>query len=103
MPKSRTALTGTHAVVDALMSDPARERFRFIEQVDMDRVVAAILRLTMEVSVLRDRIDTHESLAEKHGGYSLEDVESYRPTPEEEQGRAERRRTLVARVVRDLT
>lgn len=61
------------------------------------------LRLTVEVVVLRDRIDTHESLAEKHGDYSLADVESYRPTPEEEQRRAERRRTLVARVVRDLT
>ena len=103
MPKSKTALTSTDAIVDALMSDPARERFKFIEQVDMDRVVAAILRLTMEVSVLRDRIDTLESLAEKYGGYSLADVESYRPTPEEEQRRAERRRTLVARIVRDLT
>ena len=103
MAKSRSALTGTDAVVDALMSDPARERFKFIEQVDMDRVVAAILRLTMEVSVLRDRIDTHESLAEKHGGYSRADVESYRPTPEEEQRRAERRNALVARLVRDLT
>ncbi len=61
------------------------------------------LRLTMEVSVLRDRIDTHESLAEKHGGYSLADVESYQPTPEEEKRRAARRRTLVARIVRDLT
>ncbi len=61
------------------------------------------LRLTVEVAVLRDRIDTHESLAEEHGDYSLADVESYRPTPEEEQRRAERRRTLVARVVRDLT
>ena len=103
MPKSRAAVTGTDAVVDALMSDPARERFRFIEQVDMDRVVAAILRVTMEVSVLRDRIDTHESLAEKFGGYSMADVESYRPTPEEEQRRAERRSALVARLVRDLT
>ena len=103
MPKSTTALSGTDAIVDALMSDPARERFKFIEQVDMDRVVAAILRLTMEVSVLRDRIDTHESLAEKHGGYSQADVESYRPTPEEERRRAERRSTLVARLVRDLT
>ncbi len=61
------------------------------------------LRLTMEVSVLRDRIDTHESLAEKNGSYSSADVESYRPTPEEEQRRAERRTTVVARVVRDLT
>ena len=103
MPKSRTALTGTDAIVNALMSDPARERFKFIEQVDMDRVVAAILRLTMEVSVLRDRIDTHESLAERHGGYSLADVESYRPTPEEEKRRGQRRETLVARIVRDLT
>ena len=94
----------TDAVVDALMSDPVRgERHHFIDKVDMDRVVAALLRLTMEVSTLRDRLETHESLAAKGTAYSHDDVEAYMPTPEEERRRAEKRQHLISRLVRDLT
>lgn len=94
----------TDAVVDALLSDPTRgERHHFIDKVDMDRVVAALLRLSMEISVLRDRLDTHESLAAKAKAYSLEDVEAYRPTPTEEAVRNGRRKTLIARLMRDLS
>ena len=94
----------TDAVVDALMSDTSRNaRDHFIEQVDMDAVIAALLRLTMEVSTLRDRLDAHESLAAKGEPYGQEDVDAYRPTPEEEQRRLANRQHLISRLVRDLT
>jgi len=103
MKEKKDSLIDADAIVDALMSDPNRERHHFIDRVDMDRLVAAILRLTMEISVLRDRLSTHESLAAQHGGYSRDDVEAYAPTPAENQIRAESRQNLVARIVRDLT
>ena len=93
----------TKAIVDALMSDPSRERNHFIDQVDMDRVVAALVRLTMEVSVLRDRLDAHESLAAQHNLYTAEDVDGFKPSAEEETARGARRAQLIARLVRDLT
>ncbi len=94
----------TDAVVDALMSDTSRNaRDHFIDQVDMDAVIAALLRLTMEFSVLRDRLDTHECLAAKGKPYSPEDVEAYSPTAEEEQRRLANRQHLISRLVRDLT
>jgi hypothetical protein len=90
------------AVVDALMSDFSRQRYKFIDKVDMDRVVAAILRLGMEISVLRDRLDTHENLAGRSGGYTFAEVDAYQPTVEESERRNDRRAKLVARIVRDL-
>ena len=94
----------TEAIVDALMSDTSRNaRDHFIDKVDMDAVIAALLRLTMEVSTLRDRLDAHESLAGKGKPYNQEDVDAYRPTPDEEQRRANNRRQLISRLVRDLT
>ena len=94
----------TEALVNALMSDTSRNaRDHFIEQVDMDAVVAALLRLTMEVSTLRDRLGAHESLAATGKPYGQEDVDVYRPTPEEEQRRAANRQHLISRLVRDLT
>lgn len=94
----------TEAVVDALMSDTNRNaRDSFIDAVDMDRVVAALLRLTMEISTLRDRVDAHESLAAKGQPYSQADVDDYLPTPEEEKTRAAKRQQLISRLVRDLT
>jgi len=103
MGAKKDNIVDANAVVDALMSDPSRERHHFIDRVDMDRLVAAILRLTMEVSVLRDRLATHESLAAQYGGYSQDEVEAYNPTAEENQRRAQSRQNLVARIVRDLT
>ena len=96
-------LENTDAIVDALMSDVSRERHKFIDKVDMDRVVATLLRLTMEISVLRERLDAHEGLAKQHGVFGPADVDAYQPTPEEQDQRNERRSTLIARIVRDLT
>ena len=93
----------TKAIVDALMSDPSRERNHFIENVDMDRVVAALVRLTMEVSVLRDRLDAHESLSAQHNLYTAADVDAFKPSAEEDAARGNRRAQLIARLVRDLT
>lgn len=96
-------LAGVEATVDALMSNPLRERHKFIDQVDMDSIVAVLLRLGMEISVLRERLDAHESLAQKYGVYSFDEVDAYQPTAEEAQRRERRRKQLVARIVRDLT
>ena len=48
-----------------------------------------IMELSSEVSVMRDRLDTHERLSARKGLYTEDDVESFRPS-EEEADREER-------------
>ena len=85
----------------SMMHDPKRARPQFIRNVDMDKVVDALLRLSMEVSVIRDRLDIHEALAEQHG-IAADAVESFVATPEIEARRRERRERLVRGVISDL-
>jgi hypothetical protein len=94
----------TSALVEALMADPKRrEDHTFLQNVDMDRVVAALLRLTMEVSVLRDRLDTYERLGAAGKPVTPDTVEEFVPAPADEAVRLERRKQLIARLVRDLS
>lgn len=87
----------------SMVNDPQRRKPEFMPEPGQDKAVAAILRLAMEISVLRDRIDTHEALAESSGAYTQEDVEAYAPDPEREAKRAARRKTLIESLMHDLS
>ena len=87
----------------SLVNDPQRKKPEFLSEPGQDKTVAAILRLAMEISVLRDRIDTHEALAERSGGYKQEDVEAYMPDPERATMRAVRRKSLIESLIHDLS
>ncbi len=86
----------------ALMTDPARRKPAFVREEGMDKTLAAIMRLAMEISVLRDRLDTHEALAEQSGAYSSADVEAYRADPERAARRAMGRKKLIEALLHDL-
>ncbi|MFL2770726.1 MAG: hypothetical protein ACJZ9F_06935 [Rhodospirillaceae bacterium] len=44
-----------------------------------DQLFAMVMALTVEVSVLRERLDTQERVSEANGGISTEDIETYNP------------------------
>jgi len=61
-----------------------------------------VMELASEISVMRDRIDTHERLAAQHGVYSEDDVEKYRPSDEEAKAREEWRDRFLDRILKAL-
>lgn len=85
-----------------LVNDPERRKPQFLAEPGMDRAVAAIMRLAMEVSVLRDRLDTHEALAEKSGAYTSGEVDAYLADPERAARRAKARTRLIESLLHDL-
>jgi len=79
------------------------ERPRQITELNPDQLVAAILRLTMEISVLRDRLATHEQLLAEHGLLSPESIDEFAPNAEERQRRTAVRVSLIDSVLKDLS
>lgn len=67
-----------------------------------DQLVTAILRLTMEVSVLRDRLRSHEALLAEHGLISTKTVDQFEPDSEDKAARAASREQLIAQILGDL-
>lgn len=85
-----------------LHTAPHRLKPQFLDQPGLDGVIAVVLRLAMEVSALRDRLATHEALAEKSGAYSRADIDAYEPGQAENDMRRQARDALVAGIMRDL-
>lgn len=79
---------------------PARPRY--LQSQDADRAVMMILALTAEVSALRERLDTHERLADAAQAATTRAVEHFEPDGGVESQRAAARRTLIDRVARVL-
>ncbi len=61
-----------------------------------------VLALAAEVSALRDRLDTHERLADGNQLPATRSVEAYAPTEAAEAARASTRRSLIDRITRVL-
>ena len=61
-----------------------------------------IMELASEVSVMRDRLDTHERLAANKGIYTETEIESFRPTDEEAAQRSAWRSGFLDRLLKGL-
>jgi len=97
-------------VADANGSEPIKRirtakgrRPYFHEDANTDKIVAMLLALIGEVSVIRERLDTHERLAAKNQKASIKTVEKYKANDEVAQERAEWREGYIGRVLRILT
>jgi len=75
------------------------KRPRFHEQDSIDRLVSIVLALTSEVSVLRDRLDTVETLGSRAGWLAPGAVDGYVPGLEERKAREARREAYLGRVL----
>lgn len=72
----------------------------FFEDGNIDKLLAMIMALTGEVSVLRERLDTHERLAKKGRKATPENIEKYSPDAVVEEAREAVRVAMLNRVFR---
>ena len=84
------------------MSDQHVKSIR-LEHVAADQLASAVFRLVMEISVLRDRLHTHEQLLQEAGIISAGDIDAYRPDQATSQARIRASQQLIEGVFRDLS
>ncbi len=72
----------------------------FMENPESDQLLAMVTALVGEVSVLRDRLDTHERLAAAGKVATPEEIEAFRPDEAIEDQREASRVAMLQRVFR---
>ena len=70
----------------------------YLDERAVDNLAAAVVVLTQELSVVRDRLDTVERLIEQHGVFAQSEIEHFLPDAAAGKDRSERRRAYLARV-----
>lgn len=65
-----------------------------------DKLLSMVLVLTGELSVMRDRLDTVELLAEQRGVFLQSEIDLFEITPELHRLRDDRRAAYLARVMK---
>ncbi|MSO98177.1 MAG: hypothetical protein EXR11_08170 [Rhodospirillaceae bacterium] len=68
----------------------------------IDQLMAMVTALTAEVSILRDRVDTHERIAEKRKLFGRDEVDGYIPDTPVMAERSAQRQRLLRKVFRVL-
>ena len=68
----------------------------------VDQLMAMVLALTAEISILRERLDTPERLAAAKGVFSPPEVDKFLPSPEAMTERSAQRTRLMRKVFRVL-
>ncbi len=74
-----------------------------LDAASIAQLVAVSLRLAMEVTVLRDRLRSHEALLARQGLLSAEAVDQYEPPAAELAQRSAAARELVTALAADLS
>ena len=72
----------------------------FFDNPDVDKLLAMLMGLAGEVSVMRDRLDTIERLAAERELFSAADIEAYQPSTEVMNERARRRQEMLGEITR---
>jgi len=76
------------------------KRPNYFSDPDVDRLLAIVVPLIGEVAVLRDRLDTVERLAEKHGLFAQDEIEKFDPSTDQKHARDTWREQYLDRVFR---
>ena len=79
------------------------KRPAFHEQASIDRLIAMVLALTGEVSVLRERLRTVETLGERAGWLAPGAIDGFVPRQTDREAREGEREALLARVTHIMT
>jgi len=72
---------------------------KYLDDRSIDNLMAMIMTLTQEISVLRDRLDTIEHLLDEKETISSNDIDSFEPSDDLVEQRKERRQLLIKRVL----
>ena len=78
-------------------------RPQYLDSPDVDKVVMMMMALAAEVAVLRDRLDTHEALAEAGQASTGAAVERFVLTEQRQAKREAERHAMLKRLLRVLT
>jgi hypothetical protein len=79
------------------------DRLVYFDGADVDRVMAILLALVSEVASIRDRLDTHERVANAGLGPTQAEVEAYRPDAAAAADREAWRDAYIRRLFRVIT
>ncbi len=74
----------------------------YLDNPESDKLLAMLMALAGEVSVLRERLDTIERLVEAKGLISIEEIEAYEPDDQVAQEREQWRGAYIARLLQIL-
>ncbi|HLP89271.1 MAG TPA: hypothetical protein VK184_11860 [Nostocaceae cyanobacterium] len=74
----------------------------FLANQQTDQLFSMIIALMGEVSVLRDRLDTVERLAEAKGVILKQEIETYQPDTQAMEEREKQRSEYISRILRIL-
>ncbi|WP_287517678.1 hypothetical protein [Okeania sp. SIO2C2] len=72
----------------------------YLDNTDNDKLLAIIMALAGEVSVLRERLDTIEKLLVAKSIISSEDIENYQPDAQVNEEREQWRTDYITRILR---
>ena len=71
----------------------------YLDDNSVGNILAMVMTLTQEISVLTDRLDTIEHLIAKNGQIDLDDIDNFEPDYQLQEKRSERRKSLLKRVL----
>ena len=71
----------------------------YLDDNSVDNILAMVMTLTQEISVLTDRLNTIEHLIAKNGQIDLDDIDNFEPDYQLQEKRSERRKSLLKRVL----
>ena len=74
----------------------------FFDDPNIDRLVTMIMNMAAEISVLRERLDTHERVAAAKGAYTPADIEAYDPTDDVRTAREDWRNKFLDRLLKTM-
>jgi hypothetical protein len=74
----------------------------FFDDPNIDRMMTMIMNMAAEISVLRERLDTHEQVAAAKGGFSPADVEAYQPSDTVADAREAWRKKFLERLLKPV-
>lgn len=89
--------------IDALTLAGAKAKGKrpyFFQDPDVERVLAITMAVAGELAVLRQRLDSIETLLEERGSISRRDIEEFVPTADQEQARSGWYQEYLARILR---
>ena len=78
-------------------------RPRYLLPEDNDKIMIMLVALMSEVSALRDRLDTHEAVADLGSTATTGAIEAYELTSERHLARETNRQAMLKRVLRAIT
>jgi hypothetical protein len=74
----------------------------FFDDPNTDRLMTMIMNMAAEISVLRERLDSHEQVAAQKGAFSPADIEAYQPTDAVADAREAWRKTFIDRLLKPV-